>query len=80
MEFADGGDLDEFIKKTKQRRSNIPEKKVISLFVQISLAIKHFHDRKVLHRDLKSQVRTISLSFSSLSWKFDDLESNFDYK
>jgi NIMA (never in mitosis gene a)-related kinase len=24
-------------------------------FVQLSLALKHVHDRKILHRDLKSQ-------------------------
>ena len=25
-------------------------------FVQICLAVKHVHDRKILHRDIKSQV------------------------
>ena len=29
---------------------------VIDYFVQICLALKHIHDRKILHRDLKSQV------------------------
>jgi serine/threonine protein kinase len=32
------------------------EGEVLQLFVQISLAIKHTHDRKVLHRDLKPGV------------------------
>jgi len=27
----------------------------LNLFTQICLAIKHIHDRKILHRDLKSQ-------------------------
>ena len=27
----------------------------MNLFTQICLAIKHIHDRKILHRDLKSQ-------------------------
>lgn len=57
MEYADGGDLDNFIKNySKKNRSIMPEKQVLSLFIQISLAIKHIHDRKILHRDLKSQV------------------------
>ena len=58
MEFADGGDLDHYIKahaKAHPRRE-IAEKQVINLFAQLSLAIKHIHDRKILHRDLKSQV------------------------
>lgn len=35
------------------------ESEVLQLFVQISLAIKHTHDRKVLHRDLKPGVRQL---------------------
>lgn len=54
MEFADGGDLTSYI--TKRRGRLIPEAQVLNLFVQISLALKHVHDRKILHRDLKSDV------------------------
>lgn len=58
MEFADGGDLDHYIKAHAKKvpRKEIPEKQVLHMFVQLSLAIKHIHDRKILHRDLKSQV------------------------
>jgi NIMA (never in mitosis gene a)-related kinase len=31
------------------------EDQVMNWFTQICLAIKHVHDRKILHRDLKSQ-------------------------
>eukprot|EP01038_Epipyxis_sp_PR26KG_P005433 gene5433-7526_t len=56
MEFADGGDLDHYIKDhSKKARGYIPEVQVLNLFVQLCLAIKHIHDRKILHRDLKSQ-------------------------
>ena len=34
---------------------------VLDYFVQICLALKHVHDRKILHRDLKSQVCFIIL-------------------
>jgi NIMA (never in mitosis gene a)-related kinase len=54
MEFADGGDLSDLIKNRRSRY--ISEHKVLDIFIQISLAIKHIHDRKILHRDLKSQV------------------------
>ena len=33
------------------------EDQILQLFVQIALAIKHTHDRKILHRDLKPGVR-----------------------
>lgn len=56
MEYADGGDLDGYIKMHAKSRINIAEVQVINLFVQLSLAIKHIHDRKILHRDLKTQV------------------------
>lgn len=64
MEYADGGDLDHYIKNyTKANRGKeIPERQVLNLFVQISLAIKHIHDRKILHRDLKSQVRSLKMT------------------
>lgn len=39
----------------KRRGKLLGENQVLHLFVQISLAIKHTHDRKILHRDLKTQ-------------------------
>jgi NIMA (never in mitosis gene a)-related kinase 1/4/5 len=57
MEYADGGDLEAYIKNyTKTARGReMPEVQVLNLFVQLCLAIKHIHDRKILHRDLKCQ-------------------------
>jgi serine/threonine protein kinase len=57
-----GGDLDQFIRRRRGRL--LSEGKVLQLFVQISLAIKHTHDRKVLHRDLKPgvQLRVINVN------------------
>jgi NIMA (never in mitosis gene a)-related kinase 1/4/5 len=53
MDFADGGDLQGKIKERSGRLFN--EDQIIDWFVQICLGIKHVHDRKILHRDLKSQ-------------------------
>lgn len=53
MDYADGGDVATQIKN--QRGRYFTEAQVLDLFVQVSLAMKHVHDRKVLHRDIKSQ-------------------------
>lgn len=48
-----GGDLTKHINSAKG--SYIPESQIIDWFTQICLAMKHVHDRKILHRDLKCQ-------------------------
>uniref|UniRef100_A0A3Q2DK20 non-specific serine/threonine protein kinase n=1 Tax=Cyprinodon variegatus TaxID=28743 RepID=A0A3Q2DK20_CYPVA len=53
MEYCDGGDL---LKRINMQRG-IPfsEEQIVDWFIQICLGLKHIHDRKVLHRDIKSQ-------------------------
>mgnify|MGYP001103584123 CR=1 FL=1 len=53
MHYADGGDLETRIKA--RRGQLFPENEVLDWFVQMTLALKHIHDRKILHRDIKSQ-------------------------
>ena len=53
MDYADGGDLQVRIKA--QKGKYFPESQILDWFTQICLAIKHIHDRKILHRDIKSQ-------------------------
>ena len=61
MDYADGGDLQTKIKdqyKKRDRAGRIvywSEDEVLNWFTQICLAMKHVHDKKILHRDLKSQ-------------------------
>lgn len=52
MDYADGGDLQKYLKNTKKY---LKEDLILNWFTQICLAMKHVHDRKILHRDLKSQ-------------------------
>ena len=55
MDYADGGDMYNKIAKQKQAGGGFRENMILDWFVQICLAIKHMHDRKILHRDLKTQ-------------------------
>lgn len=53
MAYCEGGDL--FKKINSQKGVLFPEEQILDWFVQICLALKHVHDRKILHRDIKSQ-------------------------
>lgn len=53
MEYADGGDLSQKIQN--QHGKHLTEHEILHDFIQLSLAIKHIHDQKILHRDLKCQ-------------------------
>ena len=53
MEYAEDGDLHARLKR--QRGRPLPEGTILDWFVQICLAMKHVHDHKVLHRDIKTQ-------------------------
>ena len=53
MENAGAGDLATRI--VNQKGVRIPEDQIIDWFIQLALAVKHVHDRKVIHRDIKSQ-------------------------
>ena len=55
MDYADGGDLQSQIKETRAAGKTLDENTILNQFTQICLAIKHCHDRKIMHRDLKAQ-------------------------
>ncbi|XP_053177250.1 serine/threonine-protein kinase Nek1-like [Scomber japonicus] len=51
MDYCEGGDLSKKIKS----QEHFSEERILDWFVQICLALKHIHDRKILHRDIKPQ-------------------------
>ncbi|XP_067838564.1 serine/threonine-protein kinase Nek1 isoform X3 [Heptranchias perlo] len=53
MDYCEGGDL--FKRINAQKGILFREDQILDWFVQICLALKHVHDRKILHRDIKSQ-------------------------
>ena len=50
MEYVEGQQLDDYI---KNESGPIPEKELISLFLQIVNAISHAHSKGLVHRDIK---------------------------
>ncbi len=55
MEYADDGDLATKIKNKKKSGGGFTEDEILNYFTQICLALKHCHDRKILHRDIKAE-------------------------
>mmetsp|Transcript_50930 Transcript_50930/g.146317 ORF Transcript_50930/g.146317 Transcript_50930/m.146317 type:complete len:526 (-) Transcript_50930:438-2015(-) len=54
MDYCEGGDLSEKIKKMRSSGRTFPEAQVVRWFTQAILALKYIHDMHILHRDLKS--------------------------
>lgn len=52
MEYANGGDLHQKIKSRNGAR--FTEKEILHYFSQLCLALLHLHEKRILHRDLKS--------------------------
>ena len=55
MDYADGGDLARQIANQLNSDRTFDEEQVLDWFVQICLALRFAHERKVLHRDVKPQ-------------------------
>ena len=54
-EFADGGDLSDKINKMKERQKHLSEDLILDYFIQICLALYHLHNKKIIHRDIKTK-------------------------
>lgn len=56
MEYWEGGDISQLIKKCKEKNQYLPEDQIWKIFTQIILALHECHGRetgKILHRDIK---------------------------
>jgi len=54
MTYCEGGDLTTQVEQARRERRRILEDQVLRWMAQALLALKYIHDRRVLHRDLKS--------------------------
>lgn len=53
MELADGGDMQDLLKKNKTEGRTLPENQIWFYAEQIIRGVKCMHDRKIVHRDIK---------------------------
>ena len=70
MEYCDGGDL--YTKINKQRGRLLPENVILTYFVQICRAVQYIHERKILHRDIKTQNIFLAGHSVSVSFSFNE--------
>jgi len=55
MEYADGGDLEAKINtRISKGMKPFSEERILTWVVQMCCALKHVHDKKILHRDIKT--------------------------
>nr|XP_025871308.1 serine/threonine-protein kinase Nek11 isoform X2 [Vulpes vulpes] len=54
-EYCEGRDLDFKIQEYKEAGKTFPESQIIEWFIQLLLGVDYIHERKILHRDLKSK-------------------------
>ncbi|XP_044893542.1 serine/threonine-protein kinase Nek11 isoform X12 [Felis catus] len=54
-EYCEGRDLDCKIQEYKEAGKTFPESQIIEWFIQLLLGVDYMHERKILHRDLKSK-------------------------
>ena len=54
MEYAEGGDLDHYLKTKRAQEEFFTEDEICRWLVELTSAIKYCHERSYLHRDIKA--------------------------
>lgn len=65
-EYCEGGDLDDKIKAWKKAGKTFDESLILAWFIQLVLAVKFMHEKKILHRDLKTRNIFLKNNFIKL--------------
>ena len=53
LEYANGGDLHNYIKDLKENNRKIPTEQLLIWFGEIGSAVQFCHEQNILHRDIK---------------------------
>ena len=71
MEYIGGGDLQKKVKEYFDKRTYLSEKRIWLYFLQCLIGLKHLHNNKIIHRDIKTA--NIFLSEDEKTIKLGDL-------
>nr|XP_039263003.1 serine/threonine-protein kinase Nek4-like [Styela clava] len=55
MGFAEGGDLYTKLRDHREKKDPLSEQRTVRWYIQICMALQYLHERRILHRDLKTQ-------------------------
>lgn len=55
MDFCEAGDLNQHVARQRSRKADASQAQVLRWLTQLFLALKYVHEKKILHRDIKSQ-------------------------
>lgn len=66
LQYAEGGDLEQYIEKLRASNKKIPVEQIVRWFVQICSALQYCHDNRVIHRDIKPENIFLSGDYSNV--------------
>ncbi|KAG8124342.1 hypothetical protein E2320_019698, partial [Naja naja] len=79
MEYCDGGDLLQKIKFQKEKL--FPEDTILKWFAQMCLGVNHIHEKRILHRDIKSKAKSWKhLILKTCKGYYNPLPSHYSYE
>ncbi len=55
MEYCEKGTLSSLISTLKKKNKHLKENQIWNFFIQISIGLSYLHNKKILHRDLKTK-------------------------
>ena len=63
MEYCEKGDLSSYLLNYKKNKKKLTENEIWKFFIEISLGLSYIHQKKILHRDLKSKNIFLTKNF-----------------